>query len=519
MGLLTSLLVGASAVASIGAKPSAKIIFKEDIDNYEYQFRSSTEFDVTNGDEFESLDAQSGINSEITIKSVDGLEETIKRGGRFQNAKKNTPARAAASFTDGYEDNDSFENATSLYDVGFYEDGIYMETSWADATISQKSSGWWIFAQTYIDKDFYSFDCCVTGLMTVTLTNIPQNCDYELRAYRLEDGPRARVSQLDFNNYFEHSFNGLGREEYIRFRCIPGTYFFCVYSYQDQTYDNENPYRITVQQLVDYVPAGEGFEYWISEGKARGDKAALWVSDYKPLGYTPVTLSDENSRVALLNYDDYPYIHHLADKYQGNDYINYAVLYVWDVETRECISRLAAALVEAVDSATDWENNQSKSVEIFLSSAGLVLSVGGFVISTIGLLALASVTAAFLSGLGLLVSIAGLLIAIASLAYIFVNNQPYITKKKDLLAYLVSVQQTFSTGVGSNDNETKIMRFRYRFERNGDTRYLDWSPFYSSLDYNFYNDDYICYQINHSGIDGTVKGMSSFDEISNFLGV
>lgn len=514
MGFLTSVLVGVSAVASMGAKPHQTIYFKEEVDNYEYQFRSSSEFDVTNGDEFERFDAIAGANSGITIQSVDGFEETIKQASPFQNTKKNVSVRAAASFTDGYEDNDSFETATSLYDVGFYEDGIYMETSWADATISQKSSGWWIFAQTYIDKDFYSFDCCVTGLMTITLTNIPQNCDYELRAYRLEDGPRARVSQLDFNNYFEHSFNGPGRDEYIRFRCVPGTYFFCVYSYQDQTYDNENPYRITVQQLVDYVPRGNNFEYWISEGKTRGDKAAIWVSDYKPLGYTPVTLRDSNSRVYVGNYSDYPFINHLANKYNGQEYINYSVIYVWDLGLRACISEIASALIREVDSKTDWDDEQTKQVSVALGTAGLILTVAGISVAILASIITAGAAAAVLAALGIALNAAAFPVSLASFFYAFNSNSPSLMRKKDLLAYLVSIQQTFAIGSGSNENEVKILRFRYRFEHTDSGVFLNWSPFYQYSDYNFYNDDYICYQIGHSGIDGTVRGVKSYDDIA-----
>lgn len=97
----------------------------------------------------------------------------------------------------------------------------------------------------------------------------------------------------------------------------------------------------------------------------------------------------------------------------------------------------------------------------------------------------------------------------------FSSNAPYLATKKDLLAYLVSVQQTFSVGKGSSSDETKILRFRYRFDP--ETHALNWSPFYSASDYNFYNDDYISFQIEHSGIDGTIRGFHTESELRSHL--
>lgn len=58
---------------------------------------------------------------------------------------------------------------------------------------------------------------------------------------------------------------------------------------------------------------------------------------------------------------------------------------------------------------------------------------------------------------------------------------------------------------------------RYRFERESNDLYLNWSPFYVAFDYNFYNNDYMTYQNENSGIDGLVKGFRSYDEIKSIL--
>ncbi len=387
-------------------------------------------------------------------------------------------------------------------------------SSWLDATISQKTSGWWLWEKTYIDKDFYSFDSCTYGTITVTMTNVPENCDYDIRAYKLEDGPNAKASNLDFYQYIAISENGMGEDEKIVLSATPGTYYFCVYSFQDKTFDNDNPYHLKFEQQVN-DSTRENVRYWISNGKAKGDLGAIWVSDYKPLGYTPVTLSNSNAVVDLTNYDDYPFIRHLADKYTNGNYINYAVIYVWDLPTRACISAVAQQLVELVESQTDWNDDQSKAINIGMSTAGLVLTIAGIVVGTASAIITGGMAGAALTAAGILINEISLPVAMSSFAMSFSSKAPYLATKKDLLAYLVSVQQTFSVGKGSSADETKILRYRYRF--NKDNHALNWSPYYSASDYNFYNDNYISFQINHSGINGTIRGFQSESDIRTYL--
>ena len=44
-----------------------------------------------------------------------------------------------------------------------------------------------------------------------------------------------------------------------------------------------------------------------------------------------------------------------------------------------------------------------------------------------------------------------------------------------------------------------------------------WSPFYSASDYNFYNENYISFQIKHSGIDGTIRGFKLESDLQSYL--
>lgn len=478
------------------------------IDNFKYSFISNEKFNLPHKDEFEGKNVENGIHSESISYKEDGSKIINKNEG-------SSSLISTYAFNDCFEDNDSFANATNMYHAGQDKTGVYIHSVWCQATISQKKTGWWLWEKTYIDKDFYSFDMVSTGTLEVTLSNIPTNCDYDLRLFKLEDSPSANCNNLSFDNYIGLSAS-LKSTETIKINATPGTYYACVYSFHDKTFDNDNPYTIKFEESVN--TSRKGSYYNINSGRNNGDVGAVWLSDYKPLGYSPVTIRNSNSKKKVTNYDTYPYIKGLADTYNSKEsYINYAVLYVWDVETRAMISALAEALVKVVDSQTDWDSNKEKSINIGMNTTSLILTVAGYVVGTISLIVTAGTAAAVLAGLGIVINAAALPMSLASFAMCFQSGSNFISSKKDLLSYLISVQQTFSVGKGSNNNEVKMIRYRYRFEREDNDLYLNWSPFYVASDYNFYNNDYITYQNKNSGIDGLVKGFSSYDEIKSIL--
>lgn len=517
IALITTLASLVTGVAANSAKQQEKPIF----DNYNYTFRSSSEFKSTNGDEFEMLNVQDGGRSAIEVENSENEKTTIKEYSStpkiVPDAINNDAVTLAQDFNDTREDNDAPEKASSMYDVGHWEEGIYQHASWLDATISQKTKGFWFTKETYIDKDFYSFDACTVGTMTVKLTNIPKNCDYDVRIYKMGNDDNAKASDIDFDKYIAIGNHGSNNDEIVSISVTPGTYFICVYSFQDKTYDNVNPYHLYVEELVNLNR--DNVSYNINKGRNNGDIAAIWTSDYKPLGITPVSAAGNNAEAEIKNYDAYPYIRHLSDKYTNGDYINYSVLYVWDLKTRAIISSIAASLVDTVNSLTDWDSTKANEVNFKLAEDSFILSITGLAISVLTFTPILGSVARLLALAGIVASIAS--VDIAYTGYVMARDaldSTFISTKKDLLASLVSMQQTFSIGKGSNDQEVKILRYRYRFYQKGEKRYMDWSPFYLSGDYNFYNDNEICFQIKHSGIDGTVRGIKNQEEIKEYIG-
>jgi subtilisin family serine protease len=88
------------------------------------------------------------------------------------------------------------------------------------------------------DTDFYSYTPSVSGTMTVGLTNIPPNCDYDIYLY----GPG---SQGLWNEIVAYSNNSDQEDEEFSYSVVGGqTYYIEVSSYYG--FDNQNSYRLFI---------------------------------------------------------------------------------------------------------------------------------------------------------------------------------------------------------------------------------------------------------------------------------
>lgn len=471
-------------------------------DTYQYQFDIQNKFSNANSDEFESKESNAGFRSGEIAEFENGETQTIKSENDLP-----TDCINQVEFVDKNENNDWFQTATSLYSVGTNKGGIYKHWVWCYATISQKTEGilWW--KKTYIDKDFYSFDAVSTGTLKVSLTDIPSSCDYDLRLYRITDCLECNYSECVFDSPIASSSNPTGKDEEITISITPGTYYACVYSYQDKTYDNENAYKITFEECVD--TSRNGSYYSIESGRNVGDFGAVWRSDYKPLGITPISLSGENAMIGLSNSSTYPYIKHLIDQYSSGESVTYAIVYVWDVELRALIYSSLKLILEKVYEQPETYFN---SFNIIWNAVGLALSIAGLVVSTIAFAEI--VTSAVVSGAINATSVSmGILSTILSYAI----GYEFDTSKQDLINYLISAIASFEVSKGSNNQEVVMLRFKYKFVKK-ERWYLDWTPTYNVNESNRYNDDMITYQLNGSPVDGRVFGFQDESMLNNLLG-
>lgn len=432
----------------------------KDDSSFHYEFDTQGHFSNEDSDEFESKTFQDGFGCGEKIESEGGKTISVK-----EEEIPNNGIVAKADYNDTNENNDSFMTATSAYSVGTNDGGIYKHWVWCHATISQKTEGilWW--KKTYIDKDFYSFDVVSVGTLKVTLSEIPANCDYDLRLYKIDDKLDCSYASCNFESPLATSAHGIGIDEEITISVKPGTYYACVYSYKDQYFDNDNPYKLTFEE--DANTSRYGSNYSVETGRNNGDLGAVWCSDYKPLGITPVTISGENSQVGLSNSSTYPYIKHLIDKYSPDEKITYAVLYVWDVELRTLIRSSLQLILEKI-----YERGETyfNAFNIIWNGVGLLLSAAGLAIGTITFAEIAQL--AILSGV---ITSVSLPMGFVSTIMSYAMGYEFETSKDDLINYLINAISTFETSKGSNNKEVVMLRFKYKFIKK-ERWYLDWTP-------------------------------------------
>lgn len=482
---------------------------QEKTDDYVYELDSGNKYSDHKSDDFETSNyAEQSRNYYSVSEDPNGnvLSET---------SNTNQESISTVAFNDQKENNDSFAEASAIYKAGTDVNGVYWHSVTVHATISQKSEGW-LWKKYYIDKDFYSFDMVSVGTLTIDLTQVPSNCDYDLRVYKLSNTGTTSYEELDFNNpshiYAQSKAGGVGQNEHIQIaNATPGTFYIVVYSYQDNYFDNDNPYKLVVQEQVNTQRANTF--YTISSGRSSGQKFALWKSDYNPLGINALSTTNDNARIAFSNYDKYPMIRHLSDKYTNGTNCNYAVMYVWDLEVRRSLHSFYSALLQSLNgkffdgygNEINHDENKEETFDIVYNSVGFAVSIAG-------------VVGCFFPVVGWVASGVSFFMSFYSLVK-SCNKKHFLITKRQFRDYLINIVAALEVGTGSNNNEVVMVKFQYRSYVENGVRYLDWSPILDLSNGNRYNKDTISWQIDGSGIDGTVRGFATQSDIDIFLGL
>lgn len=184
---------------------------------------------------------------------------------------------------DIYEDNNSFESATNI-------------TGWTSIEATLHKDPWYYLFWRDIDEDYYRVDVSGDANINISLTNIPEGCDYDIELYTHSNQKNAVMSDIDLFDSDSYSNKEKNTDESIIRDITPNTYYIRVYSGDKVTYDANNKYKLTV--LVDYKAKDK--EY----GKLRynlGAGGAIWLSDFDPVGIKAFsTLSKEEEAGFML---------------------------------------------------------------------------------------------------------------------------------------------------------------------------------------------------------------------------
>lgn len=474
-------------------------------DNFNYTFDTNGEF-KGKSDPCETSVGLSNTDSTTINTFEDGRKEYIY----FKGTNVNTCAEDESK-----TNNDSFEYATIVYALN---DNICPSESHTDTggTISQKTSGWGPWKKTYIDKDFFRYDIVVTGTFEVLLTNIPSGCDYDLRLYKMTNDTSTSYENMNFDSNYLISAKGGNTDERIFVDNVtPGTYYAVVYSYKDATWNNDSSYSLSFEQVLNQ-DRDEAY-YDIKKGREeKKDLCAIWTSDYKPLGYTPTSVSDSESKVYFKNIKTYPYIQQLYNYYETKDLV-FAKIYVWDLGLRATIYEIFDQILDFVINEAKWKETEYNRVSIALKASKIVISLGKQVVSTISYEAISAAASTALAGLGIGLSIAGFAVSIAALIVCMTMRPTFNISKQNLREYLINAKAGFEVGRGTSDQEVVMLRYRYHFGYDSKAAYFDFSPVYRTTDNNLYNKGYINCFDDESCISGSVKGCKSYDELKEYL--
>lgn len=173
---------------------------------------------------------------------------------------------------EGDSGNNSFENAHLIQ--GIQNNGS-APSNWSvalDATI-----GW---DGSTVDKDYYSFFMMGSGVVQVTLSNIPESCDYDIEIWGADDTAYFSESNLIFLN---HSVNGGQKVDSLSQDAGAGLYYVCVMSKYNQSHDDSSCYHLVVNGSYSSHPSYEINRLYYDKGA----KGAVWISDFNPAEIKP----------------------------------------------------------------------------------------------------------------------------------------------------------------------------------------------------------------------------------------
>ena len=307
------------------------------------------------------------IEEKKDVRRIDLDDGLIGGGGRLLDPSILEGATAYNLETEG---NDSFQAAQDLTP--------YLANGWDFTHYS--SSGSPTLSPTLIrgnisdedDEDWYKFTLWGKADITIDLSGIPSECDYDIELYKRENTrymSEDRVSRVTYSN------NGDNDDEHISRRLYPGVYYIKVYSYEGFGYTK---YNLNVSG--NYVRN----DMCIETLMANGHKAALWYSDYDPFGVKPSTslnslsVGDTYTR-KIVTQNNTNHYHPEFPHVLGQSY-KQAELFVWDHTLRTQLRNLAYNMLQQL------QNQYTNAVDLYvqLQQANSGLSIG---ISIFGLAA------------------------------------------------------------------------------------------------------------------------------------
>ena len=412
-------------------------------------------------------------------------------------------ATMAADEKDQYESNNSFSVATALNSQPAGKPTNFSINR--SATLHRES---WLFGliEREVDEDYYRFDTFGNSSVTISLTNIPTGCDYDIKLYMIDN---ARYVEAEDISLVASSTRGSNNDETITRTLEPGRYFLWIYSYNEEC-DDSTYYNLSVQ--VSYTAQ----DMQISSLKYdKGAKAALWVSDYDPCGIAPYSASGEvevgywsgETLTAASKFEN-PYTNYFRD----GDPVEHAVVYIWDTELRNQLRILVDNCYTSVYNQLQTDKEILMAWEFVDGSAGTGSTAGSIIISFFDD---ATKTVQILNVVFTVIPI------VATIAKnIFAPSEEAITTKEELLDYLRDVRTALEADENTGNEVVRIASTytssHYNYPMIYQTSYyFDFTP--SPQGEYLYSSDVISSWNSSSIVHGTIYGITEEGDIENAI--
>lgn len=411
---------------------------------------------------------------------------------------------------DEYENNNSFLEATNLTN----NTNKNLDYSIRINATLHRNEWLWGLIKRDIDEDYYRFDILGNANVSIDLTNIPYDVDYDLELYKYENIRYADKNDISF---LKRSTYVKNYDEHISVELEPGTYYLRVYPYGDSSFDAQNKYSL----LLNVKMLGESVS--ISNMRFnKGAKGAIWVSDYDPFGIKPYSTM-ENPEVGVVAYDTSgtSLIPLNVEMYQNpfftymreNKNIPHTTLYIWDETWRKDIydflNKYEKVLTEEVNAKNELKAQWDRISEItgiYSTALGLTLSL--FDLGT---------------GFSVGSSIFGTLLAEGpSIISHAMHPEIYSTTQDKLLEHIRYLKNSFERSLNPELNEVIKVSSFYNIETEEPLFLVQWNyhcnfnPKYDQNGYSTMNDN-INYYSEETIFNGKTYPLRNYNDMHNAL--
>ena len=227
------------------------------------------------------------------------------------------------------------------------------------------------------DVDYYKFTIYGKANVTITLSDIPSQCDYDLRLYEQGTGLFSAAQAI---NEIGSSTRGSNNSESLTRFLYPNTYYIKVYSFKG--------YGSPYYNLGLNVSYQRGEDQNISDLKNMGSKGALWLSDWDPYGIKP-SISDSRAPIGSEGhwYRQYSRTESARGNFDSTHFTfpiqtgvyKHAQLFIWDDSLRTQMLTLVTQLHDNAVAQVNTEYEFKIQTEIDELANGTVLSIMGFI--------------------------------------------------------------------------------------------------------------------------------------------